>query len=261
MLQFFYIEEYSKYMERCVRGAVMTEQRKVKVLVVEDENSIRKFINISLVREGFDVFEVSCGKEVLGQINNYCPDVLILDVMLPDANGFDICKSLRERFPELIIIMLTARSQDMDKIMGLELGADDYIVKPFNPLELSARIRSILRRSHKIQAQDATTLISGPFQINMQALKVYKKEEELDLTPREFGLLKLLIKNAGRAYSRDELLNEVWGYDFVGDPKTVDVHIRRLREKIEDTSGAPIYIETIWGVGYRWREEIKLEDN
>jgi DNA-binding response OmpR family regulator len=222
--------------------------------VIEDESSIRKFINISLVREGYDVCEASCGKEVMEQINNHCPDVVVLDVMLPDADGFDICRNLRERFSELVIIMLTARSQDMDKIMGLELGADDYLVKPFNPLELSARIRSVLRRSRRSQAHETTKLTSGPFIIDMFAQKAYKSGEELDLTPREFGLMKLLVKNSGRAFSRDELLNEVWGYDFVGDPKTVDVHVRRLREKIEDISGAPLYLETIWGVGYRWRE-------
>ncbi len=231
----------------------MVGQRKVKVLVAEDESSIRKFINISLVREGYDVFEAACGKEIMEHINNHCPDVIVLDVMLPDADGFDICRNLRERFSELVIIMLTARSQDMDKIMGLELGADDYIVKPFNPLELSARIRSALRRSHRSQAHETAKLKSGPFLIDMFAQKAYKSDEELDLTPREFGLLRMLIKNSGRAFSRDELLNEVWGYDFVGDPKTVDVHVRRLREKIEDISGAPLYLETIWGVGYRWR--------
>ncbi|HYE81904.1 MAG TPA: response regulator transcription factor [Clostridia bacterium] len=237
----------------------MVEQKKVKVLVIEDESSIRKFINISLVREGYEVCEASCGKEVMEQINYHCPDVILLDVMLPDADGFDICRNLRKRYAEMIIIMLTARSQDMDKIMGLELGADDYIVKPFNPLELSARIRSILRRSYRIQTQEIAKLISGPFLIDILAQKAYKSGEELNLTPKEFGLLKLLIKNSGRAFSRDELLNEAWGYDFVGDPKTVDVHVRRIREKIGDTSGAPVYLETIWGVGYRWREAKQLE--
>lgn len=237
----------------------MVEQRKVKVLVVEDESSIRKFINIGLVREGYDVCEASCGKEVMEKISNHCPDVIVLDVMLPDADGFDICRNLRERFSELVIIMLTARSQDMDKIMGLELGADDYIVKPFNPLELSARIRSVLRRSHRSKADETTKLNSGPFRIDMFAQKAYKGDEELDLTPREFGLLRVLINNSGKAFTRDELLNEVWGYDFVGDLKTVDVHVRRLREKIEDSSGAPLYLETIWGVGYRWRGEKLFE--
>lgn len=239
----------------------MTGREKIKVLVVEDESSIRKFINIGLVREGYAVCEAACGKEVMEQINNHKPDVIVLDIMLPDADGFQICRNLRERFADLAIIMLTARGQDMDKIMGLELGADDYIVKPFNPLELSARIRSVLRRSHRAQTQEISKLVSGPFLIDMLAQKAYKSGEELDLTPKEFGLLKFFMMNSGRAFSRDELLNEVWGYDFIGDPKTVDVHVRRIREKTGDISGAPVYIETIWGVGYRWREAKQLEEH
>lgn len=242
-----------------IRGVSMTEQKKAMILVVEDESPIRKFINISLVREGYAVCEAACGKEVMGQISNHCPDVVVLDAMLPDADGFEICRNLRERFADLAIIMLTARSQDMDIVMGLELGADDYIVKPFNPLELSARIRSVLRRTHSKQAMEEVKLASGPFLIDVLGMKAYKSGEELYLTPKEFGLLKLLIKNPGRAFSRDELLNEAWGYDFIGDPKTVDVHVRRIREKIGDATGAPEYIETIWGTGYRWREAKQLE--
>lgn len=175
--------------------------------------------------------------------------------MLPGMDGFEVCRRLRAESPGTAVIMLTARGQDMDKVMGLELGADDYVVKPFNPLELVARIRAVLRRMQTTPPESSQIICRGPFRLDGKAQRIYKNDQELDLTPREFCLMKIFLANGNRALSRDRLLNLAWGEDFVGDPKTVDVHIRRLREKIEDNPSKPAYIETVWGIGYRWREE------
>ncbi|ADL07068.1 response regulator transcription factor [Thermosediminibacter oceani] len=225
-----------------------------RILVVEDEDSIRRFIVINLKRNGYEVIEAASGEEALMKAMEGKPDLVVLDVMLPGMDGFEVCRLLREKLPDMAVIMLTARGQDIDKIMGLELGADDYVVKPFNPLELTARIRAVLRRIRKAGLEDEK-ISSGPFMLDLKGHRVLKKGEELDLTPREFDLMALFMKNPGKAFSRDEILNAVWGADYVGDPKTVDVHIRRLREKVEDDPGRPEYIETVWGIGYRWREK------
>ncbi|MCG0274948.1 MAG: response regulator transcription factor [Thermosediminibacteraceae bacterium] len=225
-----------------------------KIMVVEDENSIRRFIVINLKRNGYEVIEAASGEEAVRKAIEEKPDLVVLDVMLPGMDGFEVCRILREKLPDVAVIMLTARGQDMDKIMGLELGADDYMVKPFNPLELTARIRAVLRRIRKAGLEDEK-ISSGPFVLDLKGHRVLKKGEELDLTPREFDLMALFMKNPGKAFSRDEILNAVWGTDYIGDPKTVDVHIRRLREKVEDDPGRPEYIETVWGIGYRWKQE------
>ena len=181
----------------------------------------------------------------------------ILDVMLPGIDGFQVCSILRNEYPKIGIIMLTAKGQDMDKIMGLEYGADDYIVKPFNPLEVVLRVKAILRRmgtkDEKIN-KDENKIISGPFIIDLYSQKLLKNEVEIDVTPKEYMLMKLFIENPNKAFTRDELLNLIWGYDFFGDSKIIDVNIRRLRAKIEDDSSSPKYIETVWGLGYRWKE-------
>lgn len=223
-----------------------------KILVVEDEESIRRFIVINLKRNGFEVMEASCGEEALKKAMDNEPDLVVLDVMLPDIDGFEVCRAMRQKFPDMAIIMLTARGQAMDKVLGLELGADDYVVKPFNPLELTARIRAVLRRIQK-NGSGNKKIISRSFVLDPEGHKFFKKDNELQLTPREFYMMMLFMKNPGRAFSRDEILNAVWGEDYVGDPKTVDVHVRRLREKIEDDPAKPEYIETVWGMGYRWR--------
>ncbi|NLV35969.1 MAG: response regulator transcription factor [Clostridiaceae bacterium] len=229
----------------------MSEGR-IKVLVVEDEASIRKFIAINLERSGFDVLEVETGERGLEMARAYKPEVLVLDVMLPGIDGFQVCARLREEMPELIIIMLTARGQDIDKITGLEIGADDYMVKPFNPRELTARIRTVLRRSEAIKMPDDTPLVFKNLVMDLKSQRFFKDDVEIELTPTEFAVLKMFMSNVGRALSRNEIFNSVWGKNYFGDLKTLDVYIRRIREKIEDNPSKPQYIETVWGFGYRW---------
>lgn len=225
---------------------------KVKILVVEDEASIRKFIAINLERSGFEVLEADNGEKALEMAAAYKPSVMVLDVMLPGIDGFQVCTRLRVEMPELIIIMLTARGQDIDKITGLELGADDYMVKPFNPRELIARIRTILRRAESPKTAENTPLSYKNLLMDLNSQKFYKDEMEIELTPTEFSVLKMFMSNVGRALSRNELFNSVWGKNYFGDLKTLDVYIRRIREKIEENPSKPQYIETVWGYGYRW---------
>lgn len=228
-----------------------------KILLVEDEESIRGFIKINLIRNGFEVIEAGSGEEGINKALNEKLDMAILDVMLPGIDGFQVCSVLRNEYPKIGIIMLTAKGQDMDKIMGLEYGADDYIVKPFNPLEVVLRVKAILRRietkDEKIN-KDENKITSGPFIIDLYSQKLLKNGVEIDVTPKEYMLMKLFIENPNKAFTRDELLNLIWGYDFFGDSKIIDVNIRRLRAKIEDDSSSPKYIETVWGLGYRWKE-------
>jgi len=225
---------------------------KIKVLVVEDEASIRKFIAINLERSGFDVLETDNGEKALEMAAVCRPEVIVLDVMLPGIDGFQVCTRLRKDMPEVIIIILTARGQDIDKITGLELGADDYMVKPFNPRELVARIRTILRRTESSKASDDTILTYKNLIMDLNSQKFFKNKTEIELTPTEFAVLKMFMSNMGRALSRNELFNSVWGKNYFGDLKTLDVYIRRIREKIEEKPSKPEYIETVWGFGYRW---------
>ncbi len=223
-----------------------------RILIVEDEESIRKFIKISLKREKFQVFEAASAEEGMQKILQETPDVIILDVMLPGMNGFQLCEKLKKENENIGIIILTARAQDMDKIMGLEFGADDYMVKPFNPLELIARINALLRRMKYKNKEQSNFIDSGEFRIDLYSKKIFKSDIELDLTPKEFLMMKMFIQNPSKALSRDELLNSIWGYEFIGDTKIVDVNIRRLRSKVEKDPSEPKYIETVWGTGYRW---------
>ena len=224
-----------------------------KILIVEDEDSIRGFLKINLKRNGFEVLETDNGEEGLEILESEDPVLVILDVMLPGIDGFEVCKRAREKKDNIGIIMLTAKGQDMDKIMGLEYGADDYMVKPFNPMELLLRIKAILRR---IGGNKENNIIrNGIFTIDSYGKKVFKGGKEIDLTPKEYSLIKLFIENPNKAFSRDELLDLVWGKDYFADSKIIDVNIRRLRSKIEDSSSKEGYIETIWGFGYRWRGE------
>ena len=225
-----------------------------KILIIEDEESIRGFLKINLNRNGFEVLETDNGEEGLNILELQNPVLVILDVMLPGMNGFEVCKKIREKKDKIGIIMLTAKGQDMDKIMGLEYGADDYMVKPFNPMELLLRIKAILRR---IGGNKENNIIrNGIFTIDSYGKKVFKGGKEIDLTPKEYSLIKLFIENPNKAFSRDELLDLVWGKDYFADSKIIDVNIRRLRSKIEDSSSKEGYIETIWGLGYRWRGEV-----
>jgi len=225
---------------------------KKKILIVEDEASIRKFIAINLERSGFEVLEAETGEKALEMAALHKPAVMVLDVMLPGIDGFQVCTKLRTEMPEIIIIMLTARGQDIDKITGLELGADDYMVKPFNPRELVARINAVLRRTDGVKGQNETTLRYKNLLMDLNSQKFFKDGREIELTPTEFSVLKLFMSNIGRALSRNEIFNSVWGKNYFGDLKTLDVYIRRIREKIEDNPSEPRFIETVWGYGYRW---------
>lgn len=224
------------------------------ILVVEDEESIRKFVKINLERSGFTVFEAPTGEEGVEIAAREEIDIVVLDVMLPGMDGFEVCKTLRESYPSLGIIMLTAKSQDIDKITGLEYGTDDYMTKPFNPTELVLRVKSLARRL-EVDEHDDSMLDFKPFKIDVYSRQFFKNDNEIELTPTEFSIAKLFIENPGKAFKRDEILNHVWGVDFVGDSKIVDVNIRRLRSKIEEDSSQPSYIETVWGVGYRWKSK------
>ncbi|MGX6441690.1 response regulator transcription factor [Neobacillus sp. K501] len=230
----------------------MTE---AKILVVEDELPIRKLIVFNLQRSNYKVIETGNGQEAIQLVKEQSPSLVILDLMLPDLDGFEICTKLRESYPELPIVIVSARGQDMEKIMGLELGADDYIVKPFNPLELVARIRSVLRRTtQKVDKQPSNVINKGPFVLDTKTQRVYKSGQILKLTAREYQLVKLFFDRVNEPITRDELLDKIWGVNYFGDPKTVDVHIRRLREKIEDEPSNPSYLKTIWGFGYCFQE-------
>lgn len=227
------------------------------ILVVEDEEPIRKFTKINLERSGYKVLEAATGEECLEKASMEEIDVVVLDIMLPGLDGYEVCKILRKKYPKIGIIMLTAKGQDIDKILGLEYGTDDYMVKPFNPLELVLRVRSLVRRmgiNKSDNKGNKNIIINEPFKVDLYSRKFYKNNKEVDLTPIEYSIIKLFMENPGKAFSRDELLNIVWGYDFMGDTKIVDVNIRRIRTKIEENSSKPKFIETVWGIGYRWRQ-------
>ena len=227
-----------------------------KVLIIEDEESIRGFLKINLRKHNFIVIEAGSGEEGLDKARLEKPDIVLLDVMLPGINGFQVCEILRKEFVDIGIIMLTAKGQDIDKIKGLEYGADDYVLKPFNTMELILRMNSLLRR---IGGKDTSTRVdnlnSGVFRFDTYSQRVYKEGKEILITPKEYLLLKLFLENQNKAFTRDELLDKIWGYDFLGDTKIVDVNVRRLRSKIEDKNSKTMYIETVWGTGYRWRKE------
>lgn len=227
-----------------------------RILLVEDEDSIRKFVKINLERADFQVIEAETGEKGIEIARKGEIDILVLDVMLPGIDGFEVCKTLREEYPTLGIIMLTAKSQDIDKIMGLEYGTDDYMTKPFNPTELVLRVKSLARRMESRNEEDQDSQLEiGPFRIDKYSRKFYKDDIEMDVTPTEYSIVKLFMENPGKAFKRDEILNIIWGYDFVGDSKIVDVNIRRLRSKVEDDPSKPEYIETVWGLGYRWKTQ------
>ncbi len=225
-----------------------------KVLVVDDEKLIVKGIRFSLEQEGMEVDCAYDGEEALEAIKNNEYDVVLLDVMIPKMSGFEVCQNVRE-FSEVPIIMLTAKGDDMDKILGLEYGADDYITKPFNILEVKARIKAIMRRNKRIgnNVISSKVVTFGDLKVDFDGRRVFVRNHEENLTAKEFDLLELLMNNPGKVYSRDSLLNTVWGYDYYGDVRTVDVHVRRLREKIEDEPSNPDYIHTKWGVGYYFK--------
>ncbi len=222
-----------------------------KVLVVDDEKLIVKGIRFSLEQDGMEVDCAYDGEEALQKAKDHSFDMILLDIMLPKLNGFEVCQQIRE-FSMVPIVMLTAKGDDMDKILGLDYGADDYITKPFNILEVKARMKAILRRNSSItqKEQKSNVIKAGDMKIDCDSRSLYIADKEINLTAKEFDLLEILAVNPGKVYSRDNLLKAVWGQDYTGDARTVDVHMRRLREKIENNPSEPKYVHTKWGVGY-----------
>ena len=226
-----------------------------KVMVVDDERIIVKGLRYSLQQEGYEVDCAYDGEEAVNAIREKHFDIVLLDVMLPKLSGFEVLQQVRE-FSDVPIIMLTARGDDMDKILGLDYGADDYVTKPFNPLEVKGRIKAIIRRtsrSRKAEVKDENIIEVGDLRMDLDNRRVTLADKEINLTSKEFELLELLATHAGKVYSRTTLLQMVWGKDYPGDVRTVDVHIRRLREKIEHNASEPRYVQTKWGVGYYFR--------
>ena len=224
-----------------------------KVLILEDEVNIRSFVVINLKRAGYDAIEAGTGMEALDKLREN-PDigVAILDIMLPDIDGFEVCRRIRATNKQIGIIMLTARTQEMDKVTGLMTGADDYVTKPFSPAELTARIDALYRRLGGESTVDTEVLAQGPFVMNTRNHTLEKSGSRIRLTQVEYNILKLFMQNPGRALSREDILTAVWGRDYDGELKIVDVNIRRLRIKIEDDTANPTFINTVWGFGYKW---------
>ncbi|MCC8123755.1 MAG: response regulator transcription factor [Oscillospiraceae bacterium] len=224
-----------------------------KVLVLEDEANIRSFVVINLKRAGYEAIEAATGEEALEQIARN-PDikVALLDIMLPDMDGFEVCRRIRAGDAKIGIIMLTARTQEMDKVTGLMTGADDYVTKPFSPAELTARIDALYRRTGGEQEPDAAQISQPPFLLNTRNRTLEKNGQRVKLTQIEYAIVKLFMDNPGKALSREEILDAVWGRDYFGELKIVDVNVRRLRIKIEDDPTNPAYITTVWGYGYKW---------
>lgn len=226
-----------------------------RVLVVDDEKLIVKGIRFSLIQDGMEVDCAYDGEEALEKAKNNEYDIILLDVMLPKMDGFAVCQMIRD-FSDVPIVMLTAKGDDMDKILGLEYGADDYITKPFNILEVKARIKAIIRRtSHREPESNPNIIIDGDLKIDCESRRLFIQGKEIKLTAKEFDLMELLVKTPNKVYSREKLLNLVWGYEYPGDFRTVDVHVRRLREKVEENPSEPKYVHTKWGVGYYYHSD------
>ncbi|MBA2871716.1 two-component system alkaline phosphatase synthesis response regulator PhoP [Anoxybacillus calidus] len=235
-----------------------------KVLVVDDEQSIVTLLQYNLQQAGFEVITANDGEEGMNKVVNEQPDLIILDLMLPKLDGIEVCKQLRQQKVMTPILMLTAKDDEFDKVLGLELGADDYMTKPFSPREVVARVKAILRRTQfqneqEKKEEDVEKIIIGDLEILPEHYEAYFNRERLELTPKEFELLLYLAKHKGRVLTRDQLLSAVWNYDFVGDTRIVDVHISHLREKIENNTKKPLYIKTIRGLGYKL-EEPKIDE-
>lgn len=221
----------------------------IRILLVDDEPLILKGLRFSLQQEGYEIDQAADGEEALEKIRENAYDLVLLDVMLPKLSGIEVCQQVRET-SDVPIIMLTAKGEDMDKILGLEFGADDYMTKPFNILEVKARIKSILRRTAVVRGPQKTQLSEGGLFLDSQTRSVEVDGSPVNLTVKEFDLLQYFMASPGRVFTREELLENVWGYEYMGDFRTVDVHIRRLRSKIEPDPDKPQYVVTKWGVGY-----------
>ncbi|SEM97399.1 response regulator transcription factor [Lihuaxuella thermophila] len=228
-----------------------------KILVVDDEPSIVKLVQFNLEKEGFDVDVAFDGQAALEKMKERLPDLLVLDLMLPKVDGLEVCRRIRQEKRHIPILMLTAKSDEFDKVLGLELGADDYMTKPFSPRELTARVKAILRRVEALQGEnkpdsDQPLIQIGELTIDPEGYVVTRGNAEIDLTPKEFELLVYMASRRGKVLSRDQLLNAVWNYDYIGDSRIVDVHVSHLRDKIEADSRNPVYIKTVRGIGYKF---------
>lgn len=226
----------------------------MKILIVDDEKLLVKGIRYNFEQDGFTIVTAYDGEEALHMASDKSIDLIILDLMLPKIDGLTVCQKIRE-FSNVPIIMLTAKAEDMDKILGLEYGADDYLTKPFNILELKARVKAVLRRMTPVDSKkEKSVTVVGSIALDYNLRRVEVEGKTIDLTSKEFDLMDLFITNAGKVYSRENLLDIVWGYEYPGDVRTVDVHVRRLREKVEPNPAEPKYIHTKWGVGYYFKE-------
>lgn len=238
-----------------IKERIIKEKSQKTVLVVDDEKPIVDILVYNLKKEGYNTLEANDGEEAVRLVIEKKPDLVLLDIMLPKMDGLTVCKRIRHNY-NIPIIMLSAKDEEIDKILGLELGADDYITKPFNILEVKARIKAIMRRSSKRVTEDEKKKVfeKNGLKIDCDSRRVFVEGSEVKLTAKEYDLLELLSFHPNKVYSRENLLNIVWGYDYPGDVRTVDVHIRRLREKIEKNPGEPLYIHTKWGVGYYFQD-------
>ncbi len=227
-------------------------ENKTKILIVDDEENICELVRLYIEKEGFEAVIANDGQEAVAKFNNEKPDLILLDIMLPIKDGWQVCREIRAQ-SNVPIIMLTAKGETFDKVLGLELGADDYVVKPFEPKELIARIRAVLRRSagSENEKADEDELVFDGLRINQSTYEVYIDDKKVEMPPKEFELLYFLAKNTNKVFTRDQLLDEIWGYEFFGDSRTVDVHIKRIREKIEGAN-KNWALKTVWGVGYKF---------
>ncbi len=229
-----------------------------KILIVDDEPNLRHTVGYNLLREGHEVLEAADGEAALAVASERTPDLVILDVMLPGIDGFEVCRRLRERRGSVPILMLTARDAEVDRVVGPEIGADDYLVKPFSMRELLARVKAVLRRTEldRLASNEAVedSIEANGLTIFFSRRRVLVAGNEIVLKPREFDLLAFLARRPGQVFTRDQLLSKIWGYDYSGDTRTVDVHVRTLRDKLSESADAPRWVETVWGVGYRFRE-------
>lgn len=227
-------------------------ENKPKILIVDDEENICELVRLYIEKEGFDAIIANDGQEAVAKFNKEKPDLILLDIMLPIKDGWQVCREIRAQ-SKVPIIMLTAKGETLDKVLGLELGADDYVVKPFEPKELIARIRAVLRRSADSvdEKADEDELSFDGLKINQSTYEVYIDDKKVEMPPKEFELLYFLAKNTNKVFTRDQLLDEIWGYEFFGDSRTVDVHIKRIREKLEGENRTWA-LKTVWGVGYKF---------
>ncbi|RME80130.1 MAG: DNA-binding response regulator [Caldilineae bacterium] len=235
----------------------MAGEDKARILIIEDEDALRESLKINLKKQGFKVLTAADGETGLEKALNKSPDLVLLDVMLPGMDGFSLVNALRKH-SDVPVLILSARTSELDRIVGLESGADDYLIKPFSVGELIARVRALLRRTQRVTVRDR--LEAGPLQLDLVSRQATLRGKPLSLSPREFSLLAELIRHQGAVLSRDLLLSRVWGMDYMGDPRTVDVHVRWLREKIEDNPSQPRFIRTVRGVGYRFVPGEEAED-